>query len=163
VNGLTDVIDNCFDAAAGLDRIDTIRIARVATVRALVRERLNELKHADRVVVRYHGALSSLRSVSDSVTVLLVDSSAEPSTINWLESRAIVVEAPDPVSEERRRLRRLLRLLNKIVAIVLRREAVEESLQRIVLRQRSFFMIHGNHPPRLSVWRSLTMPGFSAA
>jgi hypothetical protein len=164
VNSLRDLIDNAFNATRQRDRIDAIRMARVATVRVLVRERLEELKQ--QVVVPPCGAMSStafdnLRPITDSIQVITLESAEDRLAFTTVEFRSFAT-IPDPIIEERRFLRRLLRLLNKIITIALRREAFDRALQRMVLRQRSFFITHGNHPPRLSL-RHRTMPGGCAA
>ena len=64
--------------------------------------------------------------------------------------------------EERKALRRLLRLLNKVITIVLRQEAFDGSRRRIVFKLRAFFVVHGDRPPR-SFLRHRLMPEACAA
>ena len=149
------MIDNAFDAARQPARRDALRLARLAAVRMLVREKLEAIEQ--QIVAQRCGAMSStafdnLRSIADSPNVGTFESTEE-----WLAS-----STPDPAVEERRFLRRLLRLLNKVMTIALRREAFDRNLQGIGLQQRSFFITHGNHPPPPFL-RHLTMPRSCAA
>jgi hypothetical protein len=162
VNPLLDLVDNSVDALRQPRRIDAIRMAGLAEVRVLVRERLEELEQ--QLVLRAPGAMSStafdnLQPFTESIQVLTLQSPHECLTFVgffW------PTPPPDPVAEEQRLLRRMLRLLNKVITIVLRRASFDNTLRQLVLRQRAFFITHGNHPPRLS-FRYQATPGSCAA
>jgi hypothetical protein len=170
VNPLRDRLDNALDVR-GLSRVDRIRLARLDATRALVWSRLHELGHqlADhdqQVTIPQVGALSStafdnlrnataerLVAPSDTYTLPVQDLSA------YICEVLPGVAGPDPlILEERKALRRFLRLLNKVIAIALRREAFLDSLRHLVLRLRAFFVTHGNHPPRIDLSAICMMP-----
>ena len=164
MNPALDVIDNAFEAVRRPTRLDAIRMARIAAVRVLVRERLEAIDR--HVVVSRCGpigttASENFRSNTESYQLFTPLTALELQAFTVVECSSFAT-IPDPIAEERRFLRRVLRLLNKVITIALRREAFHRFLQRTVLRQRSFFITHGNHPPPLFL-RYRTVPRGRAA
>lgn len=156
VHPISERIDNAVDSVMPLGRIDMIRMARMEAVRALVLGRLNDLQAVEMPLpqVMWRAEFDMMRP---SMTSPLFFFASAP--IDYIVMTEADCAGPDPrIIEERKFLRRLLRLLNKAITIALRWEALERSLQRIVLRLRSFFITHGNHPPRFSL-RYLTLSG----
>ena len=171
MNPLLDYVDNSFDAqvALAMSRIDRIRIARLQTVRTLVWSRLHELGHDFETADAPWRPLSSTTCNSVHVapaagSVFPLDAFAvNPEDLSQYLFEPISVPAgPDlRVVNARKTLRRLLRLLNKVISIALRREAFHNPLRQLVLRLRAFFVIHGDHPPR-HLFRHLLTPGGGA-
>jgi hypothetical protein len=164
VNPVLNPFDKGLEEAVRRPRgIDAMRRARLYAVRCSVRERLEELKH--QVVEEPNVSLSrtvvveNLPSTTQPIPVLAF-ASAETLAFATVDIWSFVI-VPDLLLAERRALRRLLRTLNKIIAIALRRAASADH-RPIVVRQRAFFLTHGNHPPRLSV-RHRVLPGACAA
>jgi hypothetical protein len=175
VKSLLDYLDSASDLdvqkAVALSRIDRIRMARLQTFRALVWTRLHELGHYEirnhQVTIPAYDALSSTAFDNLKNTTVTVSAFApdmfEPVPEDWSQfvfERLLIIPGPDPlVINERKALRRVLRLLNKVITIALRREALHDSLRHLVLRLQAFFVTHGNHPPHELVRHRLMPEG----